>query len=344
MLLHKDELSTQIEGDLIALLDDYHAQQEVWDDDLDAQIHKWYSDVPKLFPKRPYFSPSAVNSCPRELYVKAKGGKRDKDKRQPHQGRWQRIGTQVGDIIQRDILFIEKHYENMTGNSPRFRFLRTKDGQPTFEEFVRVNRKVSIEGQTFYLYGMPDGIMEYTTDEGEKIRVGLEIKSKQTTPARTSLYSMREAEESHIKQCVAYSYMYDVDYYVLLYVNASKKSWKMTDEDYAKTPDIRAFCYRITDEDRYELLANLSDIQRAIDENEPPKMDITKWTFNNYKRSTVESLAEDELKELLKVKERVRASNATKFKKNQITEAVDQVEYLYEEINKKVRRKSNDFS
>src|SRR5699024_9224888 len=146
LLLHKDEMSTQIEGDLIALLDDYHAQQEVWDDDLDAQIHKWYSDVPKLFPKRPYFSPSAVNSCPRELYVKAKGGKRDKDKRQPHQGRWQRIGTQVGDIIQRDILFIEKHYENMTGNSPRFRFLRTKDGQPTFEEFVRVNRKVSIEG------------------------------------------------------------------------------------------------------------------------------------------------------------------------------------------------------
>ena len=332
MLLHKDELSTQIEGDLIALLDDYHSLPEVWDNDLDAQIHKWFANPPKVFPNRPYFSPSATNACPRELYVKAKGAKRDESKRQPHQGRWTRIGEEVGGIIQRDLLFIEKHYENMTGNTPRFRFLRTEDGKPTFEDFVRVNHKVAIEGVEYYLYGMPDGIMEYTTDEGDKLRVGLEIKSKQTTPARTSLYSMREAEESHIKQCVAYSYMYDVDYYVILYVNAAKKSWNMSDEEYAKTPDLRAFCYRITDEDRYELLANLADIQRSIDEDKPPKMDVAKWTFNNYKQATVESLTEEDIRHIRKVRDRVSSSNMPQFRKNQIAGAADEIEYMYEEI------------
>src|SRR5699024_12539000 len=111
--------------------------------------------------------------------------------------------------------------------TPRFRFLRTKDGKPTFEDFVRVNRKVAIEGVEYYLYGMPDGILEYETDSGDKIRVGLEIKSKQTTPARTSLYSMKEAEESHEAQTVAYSIMYGVDYYVVLYVIAAQNSWNL---------------------------------------------------------------------------------------------------------------------
>src|SRR5690606_31990304 len=122
--------------------DDWHSQNELWDNELDAQIHRWYADPPKVWPQRPYFSPSSANSCPRELYVKAKGGKRDAFKRQPHQKRWTSIGTLVGDMIQRDILFIEKHYEKLTGNKPRFKFERNEDGTPAFEDFAKTNALV----------------------------------------------------------------------------------------------------------------------------------------------------------------------------------------------------------
>src|SRR5699024_663143 len=97
-------------------------------------------------------------------------------------------------------------------------------------------------------------------------------------------------------------------------------------------PILRAFCYRITDEDRYELLANLADIQRSIDENRPPKMDVAKWTFNNYKQATVESLTEEDIRHIRKVRDRVSSSNMPQFRKNQIAGAADEIEYMYEEI------------
>lgn len=324
-LLQKDKLAAQIEGDLIALLDDWHSLPETWDSDLDAQIHRWYANPPRVYPKRPYFSPSSVNSCPRELYVKAKGGKRDEGRRQPHQGRWTRIGTQIGDIIQRDLLFIEKHYEKKTGNIPRFRFLRDKQGRPAFEDFAKINREVRIGDERFYLYGAPDGVMEYITDDGEKIRVGLEIKSKQTTPARTSLYSMRDAEESHIKQCIAYSYMFDCDYYVIMYVNAAKQRWELTQEQYEKTPDLRAFCYHITDNDRYDLLLQLADIQKAINEGTPPKMDVNRYTFNNFKTATVMSLTDAELAEIERYNNAMQSSSMPAWKKRGLADAVKDI-------------------
>lgn len=323
-----NEICTQIEGDLIALLDDYHSQPEVWDNELDAQIHAWYANPPKVFPKRPYFSPSSANSCPRELYVKALGAKRDIVRRQPHQGRWQRIGTAVGDMIQRDLLFIEKHYEKLTGNKPKFRFLRDKQGRPAFEDFAKYNAKVELEGVLYYLYGAPDGILEYVTDDGEKIRIGLEIKSKQTTPARTSLYSMKNAETDHIKQCIAYSYMYKVDYYVILYVNSAKQRWELTEEEYEKTPDIRAFCYHFTDVDRYELLAYLADVQKAINERKPPKIDIDKWTFNNFKTATAQSLTDEEMEDLRRLRAATLKSSLPAWKKEQRAKAIDEIEEL----------------
>ncbi len=41
------DYAAQIEGDFIAMLDEYHSLQEVWDNDLDAQIAKWYSKIPE---------------------------------------------------------------------------------------------------------------------------------------------------------------------------------------------------------------------------------------------------------------------------------------------------------
>src|SRR5699024_7214159 len=76
-----NDLTTQIDGDFIALLDDHFSLPETFDSDLDAQIAKWYSNPPKVFPKRdyPYFSPSSLGSCPRELFIKAKYGNKVRD-------------------------------------------------------------------------------------------------------------------------------------------------------------------------------------------------------------------------------------------------------------------------
>ncbi|MEK3887291.1 hypothetical protein [Bacillus sp. FSL K6-3431] len=318
-----EDISTQIEGDLIAMLDEWGTASEVWDDALDSQIHAWYVNPPKVWPQKPYFSPSSVSSCPRELYVKSKGAKRDQFPQQPHQNRWKKIGTSIGDLIQREFLFIEKHFAKQTGNQPRFKFLRTKDGQPAFEDFAKANRKITYNGETFYLYGAPDGIMEYTTDDGEKIRVGLEIKSKQGTPARTSLYSMKEPDSSHAAQVVAYSAMYNCDYYVILYVNAAKQAWNMSAEQYAKTPDIRAFCRKITDAERNELFDKLAEQTKTQRVGDKPPMDLDKFTFNNFKTACALDLSDEEFDEIKTKVQRYLRSSLPDKKKREYHEAFE---------------------
>lgn len=283
----------EIAQKFVAELDRWYSRPETFDNELDKQIHAWYANPPVVYPKKPYFSPSSSKSCPRELYVKAKGAKKDKTPRQPHQGRWTEIGTLIGDMIQRTVLAMER---NLPGCP--FRFVRNDDGTPMFEDFAKRNVKIERNRQTFYLYGTCDGIMEYITEDGEIVRVGLEIKSKQGSPSKTSVHSMHEAEEGHRKQCVAYSIMYDVDYYIILYVNAAKKAWIMSESEYETTPDIRAFGIEITDQDREELLGYFASIVEAVEQNKPPKLDLWQWTFNNYKTACALSLTDDEFDEI----------------------------------------------
>ncbi len=292
-------------------------------------IHEWYANPPQVWPKRPYFSPSNSKACPRELYVKAKRAKKDSFPKQPHQGRWQEIGTAIGDVIQRTVLAMERNLPDCP-----FQFERTDDGRPVFEDFAKKNHRIDHNGQTFYLYGTCDGIMQYIdTDTGEIIRVGLEIKSKQTTPARTSLHSMKEAEESHRKQCVAYSIMYDVDYYIILYVNAAKKSWVVSEDEYETTPDIRAFGFEITDADRAELLDNFAGITQAISEGNPPKLDLTRWTFNNFKTACAESLTDEEYDEIKATVRRYLKSNLSDRQKQAYYDAFDFIKDVRERQN-----------
>ncbi|MEK5109871.1 hypothetical protein MHI57_24730 [Cytobacillus sp. FSL K6-0129] len=299
-------------------LDRWYSLPEQYDNELDRQIHEWYANPPNVWPKRPYFSPSSSKACPRELYVKAKRAKKDSFPSQPHQGRWREIGTSIGDLIQRTVLAMER---NLPGCP--FRFERTEDNRPMFEDFAKKNKQVEHNGQSFYLYGTTDGIMQYVNADGEILRVGLEIKSKQTTPARTSLHSMREAEEGHRKQCVAYSIMYDVDYFIILYVNAAKKSWVMTEDEYAATPDIRAFGFEITDEERAELLDNFAEITRCINADIPPAIDLTRFTFNNFKTACAESLTDEEYLTLKAQVRRMMRSSLPDWKKQNFYEAFE---------------------
>jgi hypothetical protein len=308
-------------------LDSWHALPEVYDDALDAQIHSWYAELLRkkpLFPPYgvPYFSPSSASSCPRELYEKLRKSPKDTQKQSPHQGRWKRIGTEIGTLIQRDILFAEKHYAKATGEQPRFTFERNADGTPMFEGFAKKAHMITHNGVTFALYGAPDGIMRYVTDDGEIIRVGLEIKSKQGSHSKTSDYSMREAESSHVKQSVVYSEMYGVDFYVVLYVNASKKAWNMTEDDYAKNPDMRAFGIAITNAQRTEIFDGFADILKAVGTECPPPLDIDKWTFNNFKRTCAMSLTESELADIERQVNALMRSNLPDYKKRQPAEAL----------------------
>lgn len=312
----------------------------MYDDALDAQIHGWYQNVltdksRKVWPPRniPYFSPSSSNSDARGLYEKMRGAKRESSDRPAHQGRWVRIGTAIGDVIQRDILFAEKHYARHYGENPRFTFDRNERGEPVFEDFAKRGHIVNHGGQTFALYGTCDGIMQvYVPELGRTVRVGLEIKSKQGTYSATSGYSTRNgAKEDHVKQCVCYSIMYDVDFYVILYVNASKKAWAMPDVDIEKYPDIAAFGLHITDAMRGEMLDHFAEIVDAANKGEPPALDLDKWLFLDFKRTVSLSLSEDEVEALRRKVAAIMRSNLPDWKKRGPAEALADIERIREE-------------
>ncbi|MCR8843118.1 hypothetical protein NQ117_05450 [Paenibacillus sp. SC116] len=327
------ELGERIISDFLAMLDDWHASSEVYDDALDAQIHRWYADIQsdrnrKVWPPRnmPYFSPSSAGSCKRELYEKVRKSTKDKRVQPPHQGRWTRFGTAIGDSIQRDLLFIEKHIASKTqGTEPIFRFERNELGEPMLEDFAKRSHIIEHNGKQFALYGTCDGIMLYRSEDGEILRVGLEVKSKQTTAAQTSSYSMKGPKDDHVKQCIAYSLMYNVDHYVILYVNASKVGWNMTADQYAKNPDIRAFYINVTERDRQALLDGFVDVIQSVEDGNPPPVDPEKWLFNGFKTAIAKSLTESEISVIQKKVTQIQRSNIPEFKKRAYTECYDDI-------------------
>ncbi|SHE67396.1 hypothetical protein SAMN05444392_102324 [Seinonella peptonophila] len=295
----------QLTTDFLSMINNFHSQKQPYDLDLEAYIHKIKYEAilnppSKGLKKRGvhYFHPSSASSCLRELYHMAKGDKRDEDSIQPHQKRWQKLGGMFGDLIQHDLLAIHKHYQKMTGNDPAFKptytTMETKSGEmlkvPMWEEFAKtygIYSGVPIGGQ-------PDGIIQYKDGS----RIGLEIKSKQTSSARTSQFSMRGPDPDHVKQVVAYSILYGVDEFLLLYGNLSKKSWEMSADEQLKYPDLRCFYYRIMDEDRTDLLERFESVMEMVKNETPPKLDVSKWTFNNYKNVIARSITPDEIDEL----------------------------------------------
>lgn len=315
------------------MLNDWHSAPEVYDDAVDKEIHEWYANVESKFPKKPYFSPSAAGSDFRELYFKGRGYKREKSGQQPHQGRWTRIGTAIGDILQRDLLLIEKHGEKVLGYEPRFKFVRDQFGRPMFEEFAKKNHPVEHNGVKFHLSGSPDGIMIYTDDDGNKLRVGLEIKSKQTTAAKTSRFSMREAEEKHVEQCMAYAEMYNCHFYLIVYVNTSHKSWGIDEEEFQKSPDLRVFGVECTREKKDALLTKLAWVQNCINIGKMPPFDIEKWTFNGFKTATALSLTDFDMEELEAEGKRLKTSRAPAFIKSNFREALLEIKRIRKECD-----------
>lgn len=222
-------------------------------------------------------------------------------------------------MIQRDLLFIEKHYESKSQKLPSFIPTRTADNYPVWEDFAKTMKIIEHNGVTFSIFGTADGILQHRSGK----RVGLEIKSKQTTAAQTSLYSMKEPKEDHVKQCIAYSIMYGVDDYIITYVNASKKSWVMSDEDFEKNPDIRSFHIEITEKDRQSLLDDFAYIVTAAKDGNPPPLELDKWTFNNFKTACALDLSDEELTDIEAQVRAVLRSGIPNWKKQQYADAIE---------------------
>lgn len=316
--------------EFLAQQDAWNSLPEVYDDKLDSDIHAMYVNPPKNFPKwgTKYFTPSSSGVSALEMWLKMSGYKRDSFGQQPHQKRWTTIGTAVGDALQRAILFQERHYESKVGEKPRFVFDRNENGQPLFEEFSAKPVEVSYKDEIVTLFGMCDGIMIYTDDDGKEWRIGLEIKSKSTTPARTSHYSLQEPDDKHVKQTVCYSMMYDVDYFLVVYWNVAKKSWFMDAETYEKNPDLRAFGYEIDGYDRQQVLERFYSVIKAYKSGDKPEFDVDSWTFNNFKQATIETMTTQEWESTKEYAKSVLKSKQPEYKKRQIAETMSQINAL----------------
>lgn len=257
------------------------------------------------FPKDvPFFRSSGTGKCLREQTLRAidalEGTDRaDKRSVQPHQNRWQNIGTAIGDMVQMYVLMMEKHYERLVGEPCHFRFERTPEGYPMFEEFSSDFQEFKSGKISFITGGSLDGIMIYTDpDTGEEHRVGLEVKSKQTTYAATGHWSMKEANSKHVWQVTNYAMLKDLDQYLIVYVNASHKTWNISDEDYAKYPDFRVFGVETPEEKKKEVRNRFFTAVEMAHEGVFPKLSLADWTFNDYKTACALSLTYKELEEL----------------------------------------------
>lgn len=334
-LSEEQVLAHHIAKDFITQLNLFHSQPSPRDSQVDLYLHQCYADVLRRTaregyrqPDKPYFSPSSSGSCPRELYLKIKGAERDKQEVQPHQTRWQHIGTKIGDMIQEQVLQMENHLESLTGVKPSFKFARNQYQEPMFEEFAY--NKTLIKNR-YYLMGTTDGIMYYQFPNGEVIKVGLEVKSKQTSYSQTGDFSMKDADPKHKLQTVAYSLMYDVDYWIIVYVNGSKKSWNMEEADFLKYPDIRAFGHYVTQEMKDRLISKFDGIMDAVDNNQPPKLDLTKWTFNNFKKACSLDLSQEEFVEVVEDGIAITNSNYPAYIRNSVENAIIYIDNTREE-------------
>jgi hypothetical protein len=278
------------------MINRYNEHREPWDNDLKRQIAEQnlaiIQNPRKVSYWGAYFSPSSAGSCPRELYLKLRKAKKDNDLKPNHQTQWQKLGTAIGDILQRDLLFIEKHYAKLTGEQPPFVPARTPEGYPFWEEFAQAQVEIEHNGEKFKLIGQPDGKLVHR-ETGEF--VGLEAKSKQT---KNGVSKLSSPDPKHRKQCAVYSIMYGIDTFIITYVSAVKDNWGES------APVVKAFTVNITEKERKELLDYFADLVRRARENDPPPVDLNGWTFNNFKRATALDLSDAEVDE---IKAKVRA-------------------------------------
>jgi hypothetical protein len=312
-------------------LNEFHSYREPYDTKMDAWLHDLSAkELVKYkrmdFKSAPYFSPSSAGKCDRELYVKALRMPKDDEQVKPWQRRYTGRGTAVGTWLQREILLAERHYEKFTGKKPPFKMARTEAGAPFFEEFVHGQHFFEHNGQRFSMLGTCDGVLE--TTDGK--RIGIEVKSKQTSYAETGFQRMKGPKEDHVKQITCYSLMYNLDAYLVVYVNCSVKAWFMTDEENEKAPDFRVFGVDVTDEMKSEILDKFAYVTKCVADGTAPALELESFRFNNFKRSCAMSLTDEEFAILKAQVKRAQRSGLPQWKIDSYVESFMFIEEVRE--------------
>ncbi|SET42657.1 hypothetical protein SAMN05216389_11131 [Oceanobacillus limi] len=333
------QLADKIAKDFHEFMSEFHRYNQPYDDNMDADIHERYAKVLReqsrwgYFDfnrnpdgiKRPHFGPSSAGYSDRELYEKARKSKRDPAKFTENQRDWIGLGSQIGDYLQREILLAERHFEKLTGKPPRFKFERHANGNPRYEHFDKKMHEIEHNGQHFAYFGLPDGILEYITDDGEKLRVGLEIKSVQQNWSKFK--SLDAPKAGHIAQTTAYSDMYDFDYVIVAYMLTYGRGWN---EDFSR---LKTFGKYVLEGERLHLRDRCADAVRRAKENDPPPLDLADWKFNDYKTVIAKSLTEDELFDLRRQADMAQQSNLPAWQKRSYAEAIAEIEEIRSEHN-----------
>ncbi|MDQ0270767.1 hypothetical protein [Cytobacillus purgationiresistens] len=325
------QLAEQIAQDFAEYMDEFHRYPQPYDDAMDAEFYEQYARVLREQSKwgyfnwktapdgtpRPTFAPSSAGKDERQLYSKAVYGRKAEEGRPPNRNQrdWTGLGSQVGGYIQREIMLAERHFEKLTGKKPRFKFERTKRNEPAFEHFVKKIHEVEHNGEKFGLNGLPDGILEYITDDGEILRVGLEVKSFQKS--YTDFKEQAEPKRDHELQTHVYNEMYDLDYTLVLYHLTYGADWEY---EFSRNKIYGRFIPR---EARISLLDKFARVTKAWRTKTPPAIDLDGWKYNDYKTVIAKDFTDEEFEILKAQVRRAQRSNLPAWKKQQYYEAFE---------------------
>jgi len=279
--LHQEQADTQGEKMAKQLLDQFNQLHSLDRIKTDKGIEmlmleQMKHDISKIDAEPTYpkdvvkFNPSGASSPIMDLYLKAMGTKEVHDDKFPYHRRWSRNGNGIHDVVQKDLLYSEKY-----APMPFFKVKRLENGLPAWEQNLLTWKQFEYNGYKFLINGMMDGILEYV--DGREI--GFEFKTKSTTIGQVGHYKMKDAEEGHKLQCVAYSLLFGIDEFIIMYESLAKDGWTKGAE--AK-PDIRAFYIKVTQEMRDALCDKFAEAVACKEHGIEPT-DKTLGFFSGFK-------------------------------------------------------------
>ncbi|MPN25270.1 hypothetical protein SDC9_172677 [bioreactor metagenome] len=139
--------------------------------------------------------------------------------------------------------------------------------------------EIQHNGVEFAVLGMMDGILTYK--DGSEI--GFEFKTKSNSIGQVGNFKMKAPAPYHLEQCTAYSLLFGMDEFILMYESVAKDQWKVK-EDKEPKMDIRTFYYKATAEDRKALLDKFSYVTKAVAAGVIPDKELDKCMFCPFKK------------------------------------------------------------
>lgn len=223
------------------------------------------------------FNPSGATKCARELFYKNCRVKEDDLPMEPYQVRWVENSSAVHRRVQKDLLYSEKYLDR-----PSFKVAKTKDGFPAWEDNIYKEIEVSYKKIPFKIAGKMDGILRFR--DGTKI--GFEFKTKSTTVAAIGDYKLRNPQPEHVAQTVAYSMLFGINEFLIVYESVAKDDWR---KGAHARPDLRAHYVRVKHEDKLNLWRRWGRIAEFIQDGEIPPPEYDKCLFCPFKSRCRES-------------------------------------------------------